>query len=419
MIRSIEALNYRCLRYVRQNLKDFHVLVGPNASGKTTFLDVISLLGDLVGGGLEKAIQGRTSNFMDLLFSYQGKKFELAVELEIPEERKKLLPPKRPFDIVRYEVALEWIESDAEVHIVDEKVALLPAVDRSPTQRTLFPLPPDPPPTIVRGRSRDERRVVTKVRNGNDNYYSEVHERGGKGWAPSIRLGPTKSALANLPADETNFPVSTWLRDTLRDGIQQIMLNSLALRRSSPPGQGLNFKPDGSNLPWVIHRLRNEDYTRHKEWVAHVRTALPDLKDIETVEVPDTRHRYLKLVYDNGLHVPSWMGSDGTLRLLALTLPAYLPDFKGVYLIEEPENGIHPMAIETMFQSLSSTYSAQILLATHSPVIVSQSKPEDVLCLKKDASGATDMVAGDEHPGLKDWQNEIDLSVLYASGVLG
>ena len=49
MIRLVEALNYRCLRFVNQNLNDFHVLVGPNASGKTTFLDVISFLGDLVG----------------------------------------------------------------------------------------------------------------------------------------------------------------------------------------------------------------------------------------------------------------------------------------------------------------------------------------------------------------------------------
>lgn len=41
MIRLVEALHYRCLRYVRQPLDDFQVLVGPNASGKSTFLDVL------------------------------------------------------------------------------------------------------------------------------------------------------------------------------------------------------------------------------------------------------------------------------------------------------------------------------------------------------------------------------------------
>ncbi len=35
MITLIEALNYRCLHHVHQDLGPFHVLVGPIASGKT------------------------------------------------------------------------------------------------------------------------------------------------------------------------------------------------------------------------------------------------------------------------------------------------------------------------------------------------------------------------------------------------
>ena len=60
MITLIEALNYRCLRYVQRPLKPFHVLVGPNASGKTTFLDVLGFLSDLVSEGLEVALSERT-----------------------------------------------------------------------------------------------------------------------------------------------------------------------------------------------------------------------------------------------------------------------------------------------------------------------------------------------------------------------
>ncbi len=40
MICRIEALNYRGLRHVSQEVRPFEVLVGPNASGKSTFLDV-------------------------------------------------------------------------------------------------------------------------------------------------------------------------------------------------------------------------------------------------------------------------------------------------------------------------------------------------------------------------------------------
>lgn len=420
MIRLIEAHNYRCLRYVKQPLSDFHVLVGPNASGKTTFLDVVSFLGDLVGSGLEAAIEQRASTFSDLLFGHMGGRFELAVELEIPEEKRQLLPKDRTFRVVRYEIAIGLVEEADEIQIVDEKVLLLENVSKSAPQRVLFPSPQSPPPSMMTAKlSRNRRRVVSKVHGGNDNYNSEVHKEGGKGWAPSIRLGPRKSALANLPEDEKNFPVSTWLRSILRDGVQKIVLNSQAMRKTSAPGHGMKFRPDGSNLPWVIDSLKLEEPDRHAEWVRHVQTALPDLKDIQVVELPDTRHKYVRLVYDTGLQVPAWMASDGTMRLLALTLPAYLPKFSGVYLIEEPENGIHPMAMETVFQSLHSVYSAQILLATHSPVVLGLAGLRDVLCFKKDTEGATDIVLGNEHPKLKNWQTGVRLSDLYASGVLG
>ncbi len=48
MIRVVEALRYRSLQYIRQEIGDFQILVGPSASGKSTFLDVIHFLGDIL-----------------------------------------------------------------------------------------------------------------------------------------------------------------------------------------------------------------------------------------------------------------------------------------------------------------------------------------------------------------------------------
>ena len=72
MIRLVEALNFRCLRYVRQPLGPFHVLVGPNASGKTTFLDAVAFLGRLVADGPEAAIGQWTQNIQDLMWGRVG-----------------------------------------------------------------------------------------------------------------------------------------------------------------------------------------------------------------------------------------------------------------------------------------------------------------------------------------------------------
>lgn len=419
MISQIEALNYRCLRYVKQPLGGFHVLVGPNASGKTTFLDVVAFLGDLVSEGLDDALTRRSRNFSDFVFGRQGNRFELSIEASIPERIRPTLAKQQDFETIRYEIAVGVDPASEEVVLLAETVKLKVWQAAPPRQRELFPEPLVPPETILSGTQRGSRRIVNKVPHGNDNFYSEVHGESGKGWAPAFKLGPRKSALGNLPEDESKFPASTWLKRLLAAGVQRFVLDSLAMRNASPPGQARTFKTDGSNLPWVIEHLRDQSPQRFNKWVGHIQTALPDIAGIRTIERADDKHRYLVIQYQGGLEVPSWMASDGTLRLLALTLPAYLADFSGIYLIEEPENGIHPRAVETVFQSLSSVYDAQILLATHSPVILSLVRPDQLLCFAKSDAGATDITLGSEHPALEEWKGGADLSTLFAAGVLG
>lgn len=418
MITRIEALGFRCLKYVCQDLDAFHVLVGPNASGKTTFLDVVAFLGQLVSDGLDAAIDQRTQNFRDLTWRGEGDSFELAVQARIPPERRPRIPG-RDFSTVRYEVRIGPDLEHGTIALQSERVVLRElTATQLPIIRTRFPVSPVAPASILNGKGANAdgtRTTVDKVFKGNDNFYTETE----KGLAPSFRLGPRKSALANLPDDESQFPASTWLKKMLTSGVQTFVLNSLALRHPSPPGRGRGFRTDGSNLPWMVEDLKKRDPLRFERWIAHVQTAFPDLESIRTVERPEDRHRYLMLQYRHGLEIPSWVASDGTLRLLALTLPAYLPDFSGIYLIEEPENGIHPKAVETVFQSLSSVYNAQILMATHSPVILSIAEPNQVLCFAKTEEGATDIVRGSQHPALREWRGETNLGTLFAGGVLG
>jgi len=87
--------------------------------------------------------------------------------------------------------------------------------------------------------------------------------------------------------------------------------------------------------------------------------------------------------------------------------------------IEEPENSIHPRAIEGVYQSLSSVYNGQALVATHSPLFLALAASAQLLVFSKDAAGAVHIVRGDQHPALENWRGQTDLSTLYAAGVLG
>ncbi len=421
MISRIEALGYRCLQYISQDLLAFQVLVGPNASGKSTFLDVLALVSDLVHLGPSEAVFNRAPDLRDLVWMRRGERFELAVEVTLPEDRQERLK-NEGYTGARYELSVGLNKETEELGILAETFWLTTETQDASVvgyQRSLFPESRHAPDTIVhpvgRKAPRGWKKVVNKVaESGNDYFSSET-----SGWNNLFRLGPQKSALANLPEDETKFPIATWFKELLMAGVQTLVLNSERMRKPSRPGAPKFFIPDGSNLPWVVEGLAKKHRQRFGEWINHVRTALSDLKNIRTVERSEDRHRYLVLEFESALKVPSWLISDGTLRLLALTLLAYLPEIEGIFLIEEPENGIHPRAVETVFQSLSSVYNAQVLLATHSPVVLSVAKPEQILCFAKTGEGATDIVRGSEHPRLREWRGETDLGTLFASGVLG
>lgn len=421
MIRRIQALRYRCLRHVDVRLDRFQVAVGPNGSGKSAFFDVLGFLGDVVREGLETAVTRRTANLQDLVWGRPEEplRFELAVETDIPGEVAGRLPHAAGFRAFRYELAVE--EVGGLLRIAGERGLLIARPTEPPPEPPkLFPAPLPTVSTILHGGGKPgARTILSKSAEGRTGFYSETTPKSGKGWAVSISLAPGKSALRNLPESAETFPVATFFRGVLESGVKALFLDSDAMRKASPPHLGRNgLRSDGSNLAWVVDRLKRQDPDSFDEWVRHVRTTLADLRDIAVSVRPDDRHAHLVLHYRTGVQIPSWTVSDGTLRFLALTLLAYLPS-SAVYLIEEPENGLHPLALDTIYDAFWSAHESQILTATHSPAFLKLVQPKEALCFAKDAAGATDIVRGPEHPHLRDWQGKADMEILFATGVIG
>ncbi|MDP6036975.1 MAG: AAA family ATPase [Candidatus Latescibacteria bacterium] len=415
MIQRLETLYYQCLRHTEQDLAPFHVLGGPNGSGKTTFLDAIAFLGDLVRNGLDAAIHTRATDLRDLIWHGRTDRFEIAIELPVPEPETNLFVD-HAYPRCRYEIAIGTTEDTRETGILAERVLLLTDNHREDRaiQESLFPVDGPTPQSLATPRVRGIKTIVNKVPGGNDKFYDET----GAGWDPSFKLGPRRSALANLPEDEIRFPISTWLKHTLSEGIRLLTLNSEQMRRPSPPGQPHYLLPNGANLPWAVAALEEQAPVMFAAWLTLLRNVLPDLSTIHTVVRPEDRHCYLVVKHQNGLETPSWMLSGGTLRLLALTFLANVPDYDGIFLIEEPENGIHPGAVETIFRALSTVPRAQILATTHSPVVLGLAKPEQLLCFDASETGATQIVSGIDHPDLGNWQNGSDLNDMLSGGVL-
>lgn len=424
VVTRIEALGFRSLRYVSQRLGPFHVLVGPNASGKSAFLDVLAFLGDLQRVGVAQAILGnatqdvplRAVDPQHLAWMRRGSTFELAVEATIPDDLRERLKDRRA-GICRYEVA---IDVSQPLRIATESLWLKPDGGAAPErERSDFPDPPEPPARIVTDPAQRAptgwKRIVSR-----GSPPERVTFRAETSARPiTFSLPADRPALATRPGDAEAFPVADRFWRMLVAGVGRIAPWGDAMRRPSPSSSSDFYRPDASNLPHVIDGVAIETPERYADWLCHVREALPDVENITTIKRPEDGHRYLVVHYRNGLEAPSWLVSDGTLRFLALTLPAYLPYPEGPYLIEEPENGIHPRNVETLMDSLSSIYGAQILVATHSPAVLRQIRTDQLLCFARSDKDGTDVVAGSAHPRLRDWPGFVDLGLLHASGVLG
>ena len=117
------------------------------------------------------------------------------------------------------------------------KVLLKTVEPHLPEEREFFPFDTPPRKTILTPRSSGLRTVVNKTSEKKDNYYSEVYPEPGKGWVVAFTLGPRKSALGNLPEDESKFPVTNWFRSLLTEKIQYLAPDMEKLRKPSPPRQ--------------------------------------------------------------------------------------------------------------------------------------------------------------------------------------
>lgn len=421
MLRRIEALNYRGLKYIAQDLAPFQILVGANASGKSTFLDVLGFVRDFVNIGLGDAILKRGRNLDELIFKRQGRGFELAIEFQMPPDLV-ITTKQNQFDAVRYEI---WIEGftpfqtlsrlDFEPHLSEERLWLVDtSCQLSQPQVTLAPehllrvvqFDPYPDARLVFHRS-----AYTKV----SAYYSEQDDK-----RYEFGAGFYKSAFNNLPEDDYRFVAAHWVHGLLVNKICNVVPNCAQVKQPASPIGSQGFRPDGSNLPFLIQRLQTQHPQIYQDWLAHIQTILPDIEEIKVIEQEYDRNLFIAVKYfQMEKPVNAWLVSDGTLYVLLLTIIAYLPDDQSIYLIEEPENGIHPLAIEGVYQVLASAYDKQIFVTTHSPLFLGLAKPEEILCFSKNEEGAVEIVRGDKHPALQEWKGEIPLSTLYAGGVFG
>ena len=143
MFTRLQAYRFRSLGLVDQPLERFQALVGPNASGKTAFLDILVMLSDIMRsrGDVPEAVGKRSADFSKLLWKGDGSSFQISVEAKIPEDIRNIMAKeKQVFQKVRYEIEIGLDAESNEIGLDHETLWLLAEPKSSqPVSRLLFP----------------------------------------------------------------------------------------------------------------------------------------------------------------------------------------------------------------------------------------------------------------------------------------
>jgi predicted ATPase len=212
-------------------------------------------------------------------------------------------------------------------------------------------------------------------------------------------------------------------RDRPRCHTALIRLDPDALRAPSqliPEGQELGFFTDrGAGLAGLFDALINRSDRPVDAIVARVRDRFPTVKHIALRNV-STTHKELQIELVDGTKIPASIASEGLLYYLAFATLPYLHSKASILLIEEPENGLHPARIRDVVATLRElSKTTQILIATHSPILVNELQPHEVFVTTRDPKKGTRVVRLDRTPNFAERARVYhpgELWVAYADG---
>jgi SMC domain-containing protein len=165
----------------------------------------------------------------------------------------------------------------------------------------------------------------------------------------------------------------------------------------STVGDDLALRSDAENIAAYLHRVSREHPGHYKRIVAAIRRVTPFFDDF--VLQPDPSERIRLRWKQRGLDRTflAREASDGTLRFICLATLLLGPDLPATVVLDEPELGLHPAAIDLLAEMarVAGRNGHRVLLATQSVPLVSHFDLGEIVVLDR-VDGATEASRPDE-----------------------
>lgn len=371
---DISIKGFRRLANVELELRPLCVLIGANGIGKTSLLDVFSLLASSAQGSLNAALS-ELGGLSALITYDRAEELALGVSMQIEEEAQTQcyslrIQPRGPSYVIAQEVlrqvhgpiAYDYIDSrGADVQYHENGQVIRPTWDHNPLETSLAQVP----------------RVFL--------------------WPEDFRRRLASSTLYHTLDVEARSPVR----------LPQPM------RPAGLPGK------NGEDLIPCLYYLREADRDRFEAIEDSLHAAFPDFERLDfppvaagTLALVWRDRRFSKPLYANQL-------SEGMLRFLWLATLLQSPQLPAVTLIDEPEVSLHPELLSLLADLFrEASRRTQVVVATHSDRLVRFLKPSEVVVMDSTDDGMAKLTWADRLD-LKEWLDEYSLDEVWRMGRMG
>lgn len=367
---KIEVDGYRPFRKFIAEPGDLTVIIGANATGKSSLFDFLRFIRRAVVDPLPPEIDERAVG--KSLFHLGGpERIAFALTLDL-EQRRPL----------RYEA--EILGPVGTPKVTREKLATTTPLRDDETKPFIFL-------DFVGGRGvvRDqrERKLVRPAWTVSSNEF-----------ALRRALDPTLVTLSRVQA-----LLSSWRFFSGFD-----VSCTATVRRPVPTEPEPRLLEDGSNLSAVLMWLNRKHQSVWEELESYLRSAIPGFRSLN-VEPRGGPGTVIGVWREAGVSGELTLAdlSDGTLRFLSWAVLCLSPKLPPLICIDEPELGLHPRVLPALAGLLRlASARAQILVATHSPYLLSHFPLDEIAVMRKE-NGVAEFVRPSTSKALREMVQDV------------
>ena len=391
------------------SLSRFNVIIGANASGKSNLTQVFKFLNDITVDGLDSAISQQGGMEYLLNFSNPVSNLSYEVTFNISETKagfliRRLMKHKTVITKIIYLFEIKP-EPNSEFKIIRDEWRF--SIGMLDGKKTL-----DFTITI----SVEDGKIKINTDFNHKQLQDEISKI--KKYIKEFFIDGLRPGMLSI---EYSFITNLILYE-LNDFCSEIEVYDFnpKFAKVAVPIMGTNeLEPNGENLAIAMKSIMKNEENR-KMFSNIISDVLPFINSVDTEKLLDKSVILVqKENYFKDQSIPATLVSDGTINVTALICALYFQD-KPLSIIEEPERNIHPSLIAKVAHMLEDASSnKQIIVTTHSPELIRHIKIEDILLIRRDKTGNSEIIKPDNLGAVRKLlENDVDIGTLYVQNML-